>query len=122
VSVVFAFRTSRVYIEHTVRSGRGSVKPIKVTAVERHTLPVPDAVGAHAGARPSVNQVEVYFSFAPRKTVSPNDFSDVVDVEQRLAGFEQRYIATSQPFRRDPLARISRHERPDVPGEVRAAA
>lgn len=46
-----------------------------------------------------VNQAEIYFSVVQRKVVSPNDFTDLAEVEQRLAAFEQRYNATAQPFR-----------------------
>jgi hypothetical protein len=53
-----------------------------------------------------------------RKVVSPNDFTNLDEVEQQLAAFEQRYNATAKPFRwkftptdlKDLLARIERHE------------
>ena len=45
-----------------------------------------------------VNQVEIYFSVLQRKVVSPNDFTDLTEVEQRLAEFEKRYNATATPF------------------------
>jgi hypothetical protein len=38
-----------------------------------------------------LNQVEVYFSIIQRKALSPNDFTDLDVVEQRLARFEVRY-------------------------------
>lgn len=37
-----------------------------------------------------LNQVEVYFSITQRKALSPNDFTDLDVVEQRLTGFETR--------------------------------
>ena len=35
-----------------------------------------------------LNQVEVYFSIIQRKALSPNDFTDLDVVEQRLTRFE----------------------------------
>jgi hypothetical protein len=60
-----------------------------------------------------------FFSVVQRKVVSPNDFTDLAEVEQRLADFEQRYNATARPFQwkftrgdlHALLARISDHER-----------
>ena len=47
-----------------------------------------------------LNQVEIYFSVVQRKVVSPNDFTDLVEVRERLRGFEDRYNVTAQPFQR----------------------
>ncbi|MFG2356031.1 hypothetical protein [Streptomyces sp. NPDC048521] len=33
-----------------------------------------------------------------RKVVSPNDFTDLDEVRNRLRAFEDRYNATAQPF------------------------
>jgi hypothetical protein len=68
-----------------------------------------------------LNQVEIFFSVVQRKVVSPNDFTDLGDVEWRLAAFEKRYIATARPFRwrctrddlRGLLAGIDHHEQED---------
>ncbi|CAN5711908.1 hypothetical protein BH24ACT5_BH24ACT5_16380 [soil metagenome] len=65
-----------------------------------------------------LNQVEIYFSVVQRKVLTPNDFADLADVEQRLLAFERRYEAAAQPFEwrftRNDLAevmeRIARHE------------
>ena len=54
-----------------------------------------------------------------RKALTPSDFTDLVDVENRLAAFEQRFNATAIPFHwtftaddlDDLLTRIDRHER-----------
>lgn len=43
-----------------------------------------------------LNQVEIYFSIVQRKVVSPDDFTDLVEDEQRLAAFQRRYNATGQ--------------------------
>jgi hypothetical protein len=40
------------------------------------------------------NQIEIYFSIVQRKVLTPNDFTNLVEVQQRLLGFQQ----TAQPF------------------------
>jgi hypothetical protein len=85
--------------------------------------------GRGRGNAPSLPD-EIYFSAVQRKVVTPNDFTDLAEVEQRLAQFEQRYNATARPFqwkftRKDLsalLARISEHEQRDCVTEVLAAA
>ncbi|HUR07429.1 MAG TPA: hypothetical protein VM347_35065, partial [Nonomuraea sp.] len=64
------------------------------------------------------NQVEIFFSIVQRKVVTPNDFTSLDQVEDRLIAFERRYNETARPFRwkftpadlEDLLARIERHE------------
>ena len=38
-----------------------------------------------------LNQIEIYFSVVQRKVVSPNDITDLAEVEARLLAFERRY-------------------------------
>jgi hypothetical protein len=45
-----------------------------------------------------LNQVEIYFSVVQRKVLTPNDFTDLADVESRLLTFERRYEQTAAPF------------------------
>ncbi len=45
-----------------------------------------------------LNQVEIYFSVVQRKVLTPNDFLDLAEVEQRLLGFQRRYQQTATPF------------------------
>jgi hypothetical protein len=45
-----------------------------------------------------LNQVEIYFSIIQRKVLTPNDFVDLEEVEQRLLAFERRYEAAATPF------------------------
>ena len=45
-----------------------------------------------------LDQIEIYFSVVQRKVVSPNDFSDLTEIEARLAAFEDRYNAVARPF------------------------
>jgi transposase len=45
-----------------------------------------------------LDQAEIYFSVVQRKVVSPNDFTDLDQIRQRLATFETRYNAVAKPF------------------------
>jgi len=62
-----------------------------------------------------LNQLETFFSIVQRKVVSPNDFTDLDQVQDRLTAFEQRYNATARPFKwkftpadlEDPMPNIS---------------
>ncbi len=45
-----------------------------------------------------LNQIEVYFSIVQRKVVTPNDFTDLAEVQQRLLAFQHRYQQTAVPF------------------------
>jgi transposase len=45
-----------------------------------------------------LNQIEIYFSVVQRKVVSPNDFTDLAEVQARLLAFQRRYQQTAAPF------------------------
>ncbi|MFF2519667.1 transposase [Streptomyces sp. NPDC058086] len=86
-------------------------------AADRLAAAFPNAVMVHTPIHASwVNQVKVYFSVVQRKVVSPNDFTDLTEVGDRLRAFEDRYNATAQPFQwkfttsdlDDLLARLDR--------------
>ena len=91
----------------------------------RPALSVPVAVGVaviHGGAvdtTASSSPDEIYFSVVQRKVVSPNDFYDLTDVENRLTAFQDLYNAAARPFNwkyttkdlNALLARIATHER-----------
>jgi hypothetical protein len=78
-----------------------------------------------------LNQVEVYFSIIQRKALSPNDFTDLDMIAQRLTGFETRYNAAAKPFKwkfttndlADLLDRLDRRQQANTPdrGEPTAA-
>ena len=57
-----------------------------------------------------LNQVEIYFSIVQRKVLTPNDFTDLSEVQERLLAFERRYEQIAKPFEwrftRDDLARL----------------
>jgi transposase len=99
-------------------------------AIDRLARRFPNAVMVHTPVHASwLNQVEIYFSAVQRKVVSPNDFTDLAEIEQRLAAFEKRYNATAKPFQwkftrddlHDLLERINQHERQETTTELAAA-
>ena len=45
-----------------------------------------------------LNQVEIYFSIVQRKVVTPNDFTSLHELEERLLAFQVRYEQTAKPF------------------------
>jgi hypothetical protein len=45
-----------------------------------------------------LNQIEIYFSIVQRKVLTPIDFTDLAEVQQRLLGFQRRYEQTAVPF------------------------
>nr|WP_239079397.1 transposase [Streptomyces sp. SID7909] len=96
---------------------------------DRLTAAFPNAVMVHTPVHASwLNQVEIHFSVVQRKVVSPNDFTDLTQVGDRLRAFEDRYNATAQPFQwkfttsdlDDLLARLDQHTA-DHPEESSAA-
>ncbi|MFL6118983.1 IS630 family transposase [Actinophytocola sp.] len=100
-------------------------------AIDRLAQRFPNAVMVHTPVHASwLNQVEIYFSVLQRKVVSPNDFTDLIEVEHRLGEFEKRYNATATPFDwkftrndlHDLLDRISQHEQQQNTTEQNAAA
>ncbi len=89
-------------------------------AMDRLTAQYPNAIMVHTPVHASwLNQVEIYFSIIQRKVLSPNDFTDLAAVEQRLLAFEDRYNATAIPFKwkytttdlQRHLERLDQHER-----------
>ena len=92
------------------------------TAAQRLADAFPTAVMVHTPIHASwLNQVEIYYSIIQRKALSPNDFTDLTQVENRLAAFERRFNPTAAPFKwtstaddlDDLLARIDAHEHPE---------
>jgi transposase len=100
-------------------------------AIDRLATRFPNAVMVHTPKHASwLNQVEVFFSVVQRKVVSPNDFTDLAEVEQRLTDFEKRYNQTARPFQwkftrddlHDLLTRIDQHEQQEAIIELPSAA
>lgn len=89
-------------------------------AIDRMRNRWPTARMVHTPVHASwLNQCEIYFSVVQRKVVTPNDFYDLTDVENRLLAFQNLYNAAARPFNwkyttddlNDLLARITAHER-----------
>lgn len=62
-----------------------------------------------------LNQVEIYFSIVQRKALTPNDFSSLAEVEDRLLRFQDHYEQIATPFqwmfrRRDLAALMEKLE------------
>jgi transposase len=57
-----------------------------------------------------LNQIEIVFSIIQRKVVTPNDFTNVEQIRDRLVAFEDRYNTIAEPFdwkfTRDDLTRL----------------
>lgn len=93
-------------------------------AIDRMAARWPNCVMVHTPVHASwLNQVEVFFSVLQRKVVSPNDFTDLAEVDQRLRDFEKRYNATATPFDwkftaddlNDLLTRLDQHGHAGAP-------
>jgi len=92
-------------------------------AIDRLAVQFSNAIMVHTPVHAAwLNQVEVYFSIIQRKVLSPNDFTDLDVVEQRLTRFEDRYNAAAEPFKwkftttklNALLDRLHRHEQADT--------
>lgn len=68
-------------------------------AIDRLAAAYPNCVMIHTPVHASwLNQVEIFNSIIQRKVVTPNDFSDLAQLEARLLAFQERYNATAAPF------------------------
>lgn len=68
-------------------------------SVQRLAQDWPNAHLVHLPIHASwLNQIEIYFSIVQRKVLSPNDFFDLQEVEQRLLAFQDRYERVANPF------------------------
>lgn len=65
-----------------------------------------------------LNQVEIYFSVLQRKVLTPNDFTSLHDVEDRILRFQRHYEQIARPFQwkftrrelEDLMRRLARHD------------
>lgn len=81
--------------------------------VQRLTKAFPNLVPVHGPVHASwLNQIEIYFSIVQRKALTPNDFSCLNEVEDRLLRFQEYYESMATPFEwrftRDDLARLTK--------------
>jgi transposase len=59
----------------------------------------PNARLVHLPAHASwLDQAEIYFSVVQRKALTPNDFTSLDQIRERLTAFEARYNAIARPF------------------------
>ena len=80
--------------------------------VRRLAKAFPNLVPVHGPVHASwLNQIEIYFSIVQRKALTPNDFSCINEVEDRLLRFQEYYESMATPFEwrftRDDLARLT---------------
>jgi len=71
----------------------------------------PNAIQVHTPIHASwLNQIEIYFSVVQRKVLTPNDFLDLYEVENRLLQFQSHYELAAKPFQwkftREDLKRL----------------
>ena len=68
-------------------------------SVRRLQAAFPNLVLVHGPVHASwLNQIEIYFSIVQRKALTPNDFTSLADVEDRLLRFQQYYETIAKPF------------------------
>ena len=68
-------------------------------STKRMTSAWPNARLIHLPAHASwLNQAEIYFSAVQRKALTPNDFTSLDQIRDRLAAFDARYNAIARPF------------------------
>lgn len=69
------------------------------TSIRRLAKAYPKAILVHTPVHASwLNQVEIYFSKIQRKVLTPNDFADLKEVEQRLRLYEELANKNPRPF------------------------
>ena len=68
-------------------------------SVKRLQRQWPNIIPVHLPIHASwLNQIEIYFSIVTRKVLTPNDFSSLLEVKERLFGFQKRYQEVAKPF------------------------
>jgi transposase len=89
-------------------------------SVKRMTRAWPNAHLIHLPRHASwLDQAEIYFSVVQRKALTPNDFTSLDQIRDRLAEFETRYNTIARPFSwkltradlHDLLRRIDAHDK-----------
>jgi transposase len=91
--------------------GAASVKRMATAWPNAHLIHLP----RHASW---LDQAEIYFSVVQRKALTPNDFTSLDQIRERLTSFETRYNAIARPFSwkftrtdlSDLLRRIDTHQ------------
>ena len=71
--------------------GAAAVQRLQAAYANLHLVHLP----VHASW---LNQVEIYFSVIQRKVLTPNDFTSLQELAQRLLAFQDLYEQTAKPF------------------------
>lgn len=67
--------------------------------IERLIKRWPTITAVHTPVHASwLNQVEVYFSIIQRKVLTPNDFTSLAELQDRLLKFQEHYEIAANPF------------------------
>jgi transposase len=89
-------------------------------SIKRMASTWPNAQLIHLPAHASwLDQAEIYFSVVQRKALTPNDFTSLDQIRERLTAFEVRYNAIARPFSwkftrtdlHDLLTRLDAHQK-----------
>lgn len=96
-------------------------------SVSRFTSWFPNAIQVHTPIHASwLNQIEIYFSIVQRKVLTPNEFSDLNEVEDRLLSFQPYYESIATPFdwrfTHEDLQRLLSQWRREEPTKAEKAA
>ena len=87
-------------------------------SVRRLQTAFPNLVLVHGPVHASwLNQIEIYFSIVQRKALTPNHFSSLADVEDRLLRFQHYYETIAKPFE----WKFSRADLADLVKKIEAA-
>jgi len=79
----------------------------------------PNLIVVHTPIHASwLNQIEIYFSIVQRKALTPNDFSSLKALQERLLAFEQHYQEVAKPFQ----WRFTRHDLHTLMRRIRTRA
>jgi hypothetical protein len=85
--------------------------------VARLQAKYPRLVPVHGPIHASwLNQIEIYFSIIQRKVLTPNDFTTLAAVKQRLFAFQTHYEAMARPFE----WKFTRHDLAKLLNKLRA--
>jgi hypothetical protein len=69
------------------------------TSIDRLKEWYPNAIQVHTPVHASwLNQVEIYFSVLQRKVLTPNDFENLKELENRILAFQELYESIAKPF------------------------
>jgi hypothetical protein len=90
------------------------------STVQRFESRYPNIQVVHGPVHASwLNQTEIYFSILQRKALTPNDFSSLEALAERLERFEQHYESIAKPFEwkftRQELTNLLQRLTPELP-------